>query len=146
MEPADKDARWKQRFQNYGRAFNLLRSALEDKDVSDFSQLEQEGLIQRFEYTFELGWKTLKDYLEFSGVKLTEATPRKVIKECAASNIFNEAGIDPETYLEMMLTRNALSHTYDSGHFQQAVIKIKKSYLGELEKEYAFFMNMGEDG
>jgi nucleotidyltransferase substrate binding protein (TIGR01987 family) len=141
MNESGKDIRWKQRFQNYSRAFNLLRSALEDKDIGKYSALEQEGIIQRFEYTFELGWKTFKDYLEFSGIALTEATARSVIKECAAMGIFNEAGINGNAYLEMILARNALSHTYDFERFTDIIIKMKSDYLPELEKEYTFFMN-----
>ena len=135
------DIRWRQRFQNFRRAFGLLREALEDKDINDYSDLEREGIIQRFEYTFELGWNTLKDYLEFSGVNLSEATPRKVIKECAAVNIFGEAEINPEVFMDMMLSRNALSHTYDFEQFKQVIVKIKEQYLSELEKEYLYFMN-----
>ena len=135
------DIRWKQRFQNYRRAFGLLREALGDKDLEEYSEPEQEGIIHRFEYTFELCWKTFKDYLEFSGVKLTEATPRKVIKECAAVNIFGEAEMNPEVFLEMMLARNALSHTYDFEQFKQVIVKLKEQYFGELEKAYTYFMN-----
>jgi len=135
------DIRWKQRFQNYRRAFGLLREALGDKGLEEYSDLEQEGIIQRFEYTFELCWKTFKDYLEFSGVKLTEATPRKVIKECAAVNIFGEAEMNPEVFLEMMLARNALSHTYDFEQFKQVIVKLKEQYFDELEKSYTYFMN-----
>ena len=52
--------------------------------------MHDRSIARRFEYTFELGWKTFKDYLAFCGVLLDEATPRKVIKECAASGIFAE--------------------------------------------------------
>ena len=72
MAEKNADIRWRQRFQNYRRAFELLRTTLEDREISDFSDLEQEGIVQRFEFTFELCWKTFKDYLEFSGVRLTE--------------------------------------------------------------------------
>jgi nucleotidyltransferase substrate binding protein (TIGR01987 family) len=143
MEPGNAKTRWGQRFQGFSRAFGLLRAALESKALDEFSDLEQEGIVQRFEYTFELGWKTFKDYLEFSGISLLEATPRKIIKECAASNIFGEAGIDPETYMDMMLSRNALSHTYDYGQFKKVIAKIKGQYLIELEKQYTFFANKG---
>ena len=139
MNTPNPDVRWKQRFQNYQRAFNLLREALEAKDIGEYSALEQEGIVQRFEYTFELGWKTFKDYLEYSGVALAEATPRKVIKECAATGLFQEAGIDGDAYLEMMLSRNALSHVYDFNRFADVIAKVKDSYLRELEKEHAFF-------
>ena len=135
------EIRWKQRFQNYRRAFGLLREALEARDLEKYSDLEREGIIQRFEYTFELGWKTFKDYLEFSGIQLMEATPRRVIKECAAANIFGEAGIDPETFMNMMLSRNALSHTYDFKQFKQVIVKIKEQYLSELEKTHLYFRN-----
>jgi len=135
-----KDARWKQQFQNYRRAFGLLREALEDRDIGAYSVLEQEGIIQRFEYTFELGWKTFRDYLEYSGTSLAEATARSVIKECAAVGIFKQAGIDGEMYLEMMLARNTLSHTYDFERFTGIIAKMKSHYLPELVKEYDFFV------
>ena len=140
------DVRWKQRFHNYRRAFGLLHEALEDRSIEEYSDLEREGIIRRFEYTFELGWKTFKDYLEFSGVQLTEATPRKVIKECAAANIFAEAEIVPEIFMDMMLSRNALSHTYDFEQFKRVIVKIKEQYLGELEKAYLYFMDKERNG
>ncbi|MBQ1657122.1 MAG: nucleotidyltransferase substrate binding protein [Rhodocyclaceae bacterium] len=60
-----EQARWKYRFENYKRAFILLREAIEQETLS---QLEQEGTIQRFEYTMELAWKVMKDYLESQNV------------------------------------------------------------------------------
>ena len=75
----DVDIRWKQRFQNFDRAFILSRSAMEEHEMRTFSMLEREGLIQRFEFTYELAWKTLKDYLEYSGsLDMTEITARSV--------------------------------------------------------------------
>jgi nucleotidyltransferase substrate binding protein (TIGR01987 family) len=124
----DAGTRWGRRFQGFGRALGQLRAALESKGLDEFSDLEREGIAQRFEYTFELGWKTFKDYLEFSGVAIAEATPRKVIKECAASGIFGGAGMDAETYMDMMHTRNALSHTYDFGLFRQAIASCKTQF------------------
>ena len=137
----DDDIRWKQRFQNFSRAFTLLRSALEDKELDSFSDLEKEGIIQRFEYTFELAWKIWKDYIEYSGAVVSEATPRKIIKQCAASGIFQSAGINPDVYIAMMLERNMLSHTYDLERFIQALSRIKEQYLTELDKQYDFFLS-----
>ncbi|MEB3169032.1 MAG: nucleotidyltransferase substrate binding protein [Synechococcaceae cyanobacterium] len=65
MNP-NADIRWKQRFQNFDRAFVLLRDAMENGPAA-LNQLEKEGVIQRFEYCFELAWKTIKDYLEAGG-------------------------------------------------------------------------------
>lgn len=62
------DIRWKQRFQNFKKAFLRLQEIVESKDnLSEFESIVQEGIIQRFEYTFELAWKTLKDRMEFDG-------------------------------------------------------------------------------
>ena len=137
----EQDVRWKQRFQSYRRAFNLLRTALTVKEIDEYSLLEQEGIARCLRYAIEFGWKTFKDYLEFSGVELTEATARSVIKECAAVGTFREAGIDGSIYWDMILARSVLSHTYDIGRFTEIMVKIKSDYLPELEKEYVFFVN-----
>ena len=58
------DIRWKQRFQNFSRTFILLRSAFKDRILENLSDLEKEGIIQRFKYSYDLAWKTMKDFLE----------------------------------------------------------------------------------
>ena len=73
-------ARWQYRFRNFSRAYALLREAAED-DPKNLTDLEREGLIQRFEYTFELAWKTLKDRRHADGTamrcrRLREDPPR----------------------------------------------------------------------
>ena len=103
---SDKDIRWLQRFQNFDRAFLLLRSALEERDIEKMSGLEKEGLIQRFEYSYELAWKTMKDYLEEQGANINPVTPRNVIKEEFAAKI----NTDGQVWVDMMLYRNLLSH------------------------------------
>ena len=140
-----EDIRWKQRFQNFKRAFSLLRSAVESKNINEFSDLEQEGIIQRFEYTFELAWKTLKDYLEYSGVNLSEVTPRAAIKECAELNIFSEAEIDPHIFMDMLSSKIALFHVCDFEQYLKNIKainnKIRKNYLTEFKKEYIFLLS-----
>jgi hypothetical protein len=59
----NNDIRWKQRFQNFEKAYLLFDEAMQ-MDSEKLSQLEKEGIIQRFEVVIELAWKTLKDYLE----------------------------------------------------------------------------------
>lgn len=80
------DIRWKQRFQNFDRAFVLLREAL-DQGPEALNQLEKEGVVQRFEYCFELAWKTVKDYMEHSGFVFATVAPRQVLKEAFAAKI-----------------------------------------------------------
>ena len=120
-----QDVRWRQRYQNFDRAFILLRSALEEKTLDEFSELEQEGLIQRFEYTYELAWKTLKDYLEESGIVISPVTPRNVIKQAFSARIID----DGQVWIDMMLHRNLLSHTYDYTKFREVLEAVVTRYL-----------------
>jgi nucleotidyltransferase substrate binding protein (TIGR01987 family) len=128
------DIRWKQRFQNFDRGFVLLREAIERKP-ENLSMLEKEGVIQRFEYTFELAWKTLKDYLEQGGLVISPITPRQVIKEAFAAKVIT----DGEVWINMLDHRNLLSHTYDSSVFEQAVEPIAGRYLPAMSKLHEFF-------
>jgi len=129
------DIRWKQRFQNFDRGFVLLRQALEG-EPDTLSMLEKEGVIQRFEYTFELAWKTVKDYLEDGGLVISPVTPRQVIKEAFAAKVI----ADGEVWVNMLDHRNLLSHTYDSSVFEQAVEAIAARYLPAMAKLHDFFM------
>jgi nucleotidyltransferase substrate binding protein (TIGR01987 family) len=115
--PAQPDIRWQQRFQNFDRAFKLFQSALQERPLDAYSALEQEGIIQRFEYAYELAWKTMKDYLQASGVVISPVTPREVIKQAYAANLLT----DGQVWVDMMLHRNQLSHTYDFSKFRQVL-------------------------
>ena len=59
--------RWQQRSSNFERALKQIKNAAHLANKRTLSELEQQGLIQAFEYTHELAWKTLKDFLEFKG-------------------------------------------------------------------------------
>jgi len=127
-----QDIRWKQRFENFERGYLLLRSALDGRTLDQLSQLEQEGVIQRFEYTFELAWKTLKDYLENAGVTLDQITPRAVIKAAFAAKLID----DGQAWIDMLGDRNLMSHTYDCTKFREVVAALKDRYLTKLENMY----------
>src|SRR5438105_15201648 len=100
----NKEIRWRQRFKNLENAFLFLQNGLESKLLNP---LEEAGIIQAFEFTFELAWKTLKDYLESQGSLVT--LPRETIKEAFSITLIK----DGELWLEMLEKRNMLSHTYD---------------------------------
>jgi nucleotidyltransferase substrate binding protein (TIGR01987 family) len=127
--------RWKQRFQNLSRAVALLREPF-DRGVDRLSVLEKEGVVQRFEFTLELAWKTLKDYLEFEGVVIEPATPRRVIKEAFAARILD----DGQVWIDMLDHRNVLSHTYDEKAFGDAIQALADRYLPAIERLYAWFL------
>ncbi|MCR4315428.1 MAG: nucleotidyltransferase substrate binding protein [Planctomycetes bacterium] len=129
------DIRWKQRFQNFKRAFNLLREPFE-KGAENLSVLEKEGVAQRFEYTIELAWKTLKDFLEESGLVIAPVTPKNVIKEAYAANLIS----DGQVWIDMLEIRNLLSHTYDEKVFSDAVNAIDETFLEAIEALVVFLV------
>ena len=104
----DEDIRWKQRFQNYKKALVTLKNAVALANSRELSDLEKQGLIQGFEFTFELAWKVMKDYLEEQGI--TDIIGSKN----AVRHAFNKGLIeDGEVWMEMVKGRNISSHTYD---------------------------------
>ena len=134
----NENIRWKQRFNNFSNAYKLLNSVFKERKIEELSILEQEGVIQIFEYTYELAWKTLKDYLEYNGnLNNIDITARNVFKEAYSAGIIKEQGI----FIDMMLSRNLLSHTYDFARFKEIIIKIENDYLNVLEDLHNFFVN-----
>ena len=98
------DIRWKQRFQNFETAFAQLEQAVAKENVTP---LEMAGVVQTFEFTFELAWKTLKDYLEEK--KVSARFPKDVIKEAHMYELIT----DGEIWMDMLDKRNLMSHTYN---------------------------------
>ena len=128
----NEDIRWIQRFNNFKRAISLLRSALEERALSEYSNLEQEGIIQRFEYTLELAWKVLKDRMEDDGIIIDTISPKGVIRQAFNSKYIN----NPEIWIHMIGDRNLLSHTYDFDRFSVILQTVKSEYLPVLEEFY----------
>jgi len=100
-----QDIRWQQRFTNLNKAFTQLEKAVE---LGSYSDLEREGLIQRFEYTYELAWKTLQDFLEYIGYVDVKG-PRPVIEQAFKNGIIE----DGNGWMAMKKSRELTSHTYD---------------------------------
>lgn len=126
-----QDIRWQQRFKNFQRAFLLLREALE-KDPAQLSQLEKEGIIQRFEYTFELAWKVLKDKMEYDGLEIDQISPKVVVRQAYAAKYLDDA----ESWLRMIGDRNLMSHTYDFSKFEAVIKTLRAEYLPMLDDWY----------
>ena len=117
--------RWVYRFDNYRRAFFLLREAIETMESRELTQLEKEGVIQRFEYTWELSWKVLKDYLDSQGIILDKITPASAIREAFEAKII----IDGEGWMKALDARNKMSHTYNLKSFEEVIEDIHDHYL-----------------
>ena len=125
----DATPRWFYRHDNFGRAFVLLREAVDILETRPLSALEKEGLVQRFEYTWELAWKTMKDVLENEGLSFDLVSPNRVIRAAA------EAGLvaDAAPWLAALDTRNRLAHSYSSKTFDAAVEAVRSSYLAAFD-------------
>ena len=123
------DIRWKQRFNNYSKAFQTLVAAVELARSRDLSDLEQQGLIQSFEFTHELAWNVLKDYLEEKGV--TSLIGSKDATRAAFKNGLIEDG---EDWMNMIEDRNKTSHTYDPKIAREVVDNILKRFYPAFEK------------
>ena len=128
------DIRWKQRFQNYNRALFLLSDALKDGSEK-LSLLEKEGTLQRFGFTFELAWKLMKDYLEESGIIINPITPKQVIKQAFTAKIIS----DGQVWIDMLLSRNLMSHTYDFIKFEAIAKDVEQKYLTSMKQLEKFF-------
>ncbi|MBN2652217.1 MAG: nucleotidyltransferase substrate binding protein [Spirochaetales bacterium] len=128
---SDNDIRWKQRFYNFSKAFALL-AEIPNYNHEDLSQLEKEGAIQRFEYTFELCWKTLKDKLEFDGIILETITPRSTFRKAFEVGYIT----NPATWFDIVDSRNLMSHTYNLETANQIFDKIRTTYIPEMNKLY----------
>lgn len=124
-ESTDEKPRWVYRFDNYKRAFVLLREAIEIMDERELTQLEKEGVIQRFEYTWELAWKVLKDYLAHEGVILDKITPASVLRAAFAAKIIK----DGDMWMKALDARNKMSHVYNLKKFEEVIEEIRRFYL-----------------
>lgn len=127
----NKKIRWKQRFENFEKAFQKLEQAVAQKK---YSEIERAGLIQFFEFTFELSWKTLKDYLESVGFTLT--TPRDVFKQAFQMGFLE----DGHEWMQALEDRNLTAHTYDEATSKKIEKLITDKYFLMIKKLYQRFL------
>ncbi len=104
----NEDVRWKQRFDNFQRALQTMTEAVALANKRELSRLEQQGLIQGFEFTHELAWNVLKDYLEEQGFIQIIGS-----KNATRTAFKNGLIIDGEVWMDMVKARNLSSHTYN---------------------------------
>lgn len=117
------DIRWKQRFNNYRRALSNLQRAVDLAQQRPLSELEQQGLIQSFEFTHELAWNVLKDYLEEEGFN-------DIIGSKSATRKAFERGLiqDGQIWMDMIRDRNLSSHSYNPATAQDISSHILESF------------------
>ena len=105
---ADQDIRWLQRLANYQRALSRLRDAVELAGTRPLSDLEKQGLIQAFEFVFELAWNLMKDYFLYQGNPAITGS-RDAIRSAFKQQLIT----DGEGWMEMIKSRNQSAHTYN---------------------------------
>ncbi|MFW2488534.1 nucleotidyltransferase substrate binding protein [Clostridium chromiireducens] len=121
----NEDILWKQRFSNYKKAAMQLEEFIEKDELNKF---EIQGLIQCFEYTFELAWKTMKDYLENEGFEVK--SPRQTIQTAFQTQLVT----DGHTWIDALEKRNLMAHTYDEDVAKEAEQLIKQKYYGIIKE------------
>ena len=125
----NKDIRWVQRFSNYQKALNQLKEAVKLMETRDLSNLEKQGMIQAFEYTHELAWKTLKDFLKSRGNTEIYGS-RDATREAFQLGLIE----DGELWMKMIQSRNLTSHIYDESTAEEMIRLISELYFGAFEK------------
>ncbi len=117
--------RLNERYEDYVKALNKLKEAF----LENPTELIIDGTLQRYEFTFELAWKTLKDYLEYNGYIDSLSSPRAIIQLAFQAKIIKNGNI----WIQMMLDRNLLSHLYDEEKSREIYNNIKNKYLEQFE-------------
>lgn len=118
-----QDIRWIQRFSNFRMALVTLADAADLASIRALSNLEQQGLIQGFEFTHELAWNVLKDYLEeqgFVGIIGSKNATREAFKNALVA--------DGEVWMDMIKARNLTSHAYSTKIAQEIATDILRRF------------------
>ncbi len=134
----NKKIRWKQRFQNYEMAFLKLKEAMEQENLNE---LERNGLIQRFEFTLDLSWNVLKDYLEEMGF-IFEPSPKDTLREAQNAGLINYG----QALIDGLDIRNELSHDYSGNKFEVSEEVLRDEVYPALQMLYQFFNTEGGHG
>jgi len=122
------DIRWIQRFNHFTKALSQLREAVILAQERPLSKLEEQGLIQAFEFTHELAWNTLKDFLEERGVQNLYGS-RDTSREAFKTGLIENG----EAWMDMIKSRNLTSHTYEEATDAEIVSAIRATYFVEFE-------------
>jgi nucleotidyltransferase substrate binding protein (TIGR01987 family) len=131
------DVRWRQRFQSFGKAFAQLSAAADLAKQRKLSDLEQQGLIQAFEFTHELAWNILKDFLESRGAANLYGS-KDATREAFAKGLIANG----DEWMAMIQARNRSSHTYNEKTAHEVASAILASFVPEFATFRAKFAEL----
>lgn len=129
----EMDIRWKQRFSNFNRAFSPLKEASPQQNLNE---LERNGLVQRFEFTLDLSWKVMKDFLEEQGFSF-KPSPKDTFRQAQEALYIDYA----QDLIDGLDIRNELSHDYNGDKFAKAEVHLRDSVFPALERLHSFFQS-----
>ncbi len=132
-----QDSRSHQRFLHFQKAFGSLSEAIIQENLNE---LEQNGLIQRFEFTLELAWKTLKDFLEEEWFEVH--SPKETIRQAFHAGYISDA----QVWIDMIDIRNAFSHDYDGHFFHEKESFLRNEVYGAMWELLRFFTEKIKNG
>lgn len=133
----NQDIRWIQRFNNFSKALKQLTKFIKKRDLSE---LEQQGLIQSFEYNYELAWNTLKDFYENQGETGIQGS-RDAIRLSFKRGLIENGDI----WMKMIKSRTLTSHTYNEETANEIATDIISNYFNEFLKLQAKLLAIKEN-
>jgi nucleotidyltransferase substrate binding protein (TIGR01987 family) len=132
-----QDVRWIQRFKHFEQAYAQLEKAVELSKKRPLTELEEQGIIQAFEYTHELAWNVLKNFLEEQGVRElygSKDSSREAFKRGLIEN--------GDAWMDMIQNRNLTSYTYNKDVAQKIVQAILENYYAEFGRLFEKFKSL----
>jgi nucleotidyltransferase substrate binding protein (TIGR01987 family) len=121
------DIRWKQRLQNYKKALITLENAVELGKTRELTDLEKQGMIQSFEFTFEMAWNVMKDYLEEEGITGIIGS-KGAVRHAFSKELIS----DGQIWMDMIESRNISSHSYDEKIAEELLEKITQIFYQQF--------------
>ena len=134
------DIRWVQRYSNYKRALTQLKEAIDLMSLRPLSNLEKQGVVQAFEFTHELSWNMMKDFLESKGnteIYGSKDATRQAFKYGLVT--------DGDVWMSMIKSRNLTSHTYDERTVDEIIERVSQQYIFaflELDQKFSTLEQM----
>lgn len=122
------DIRWKQRFNNYLRALATLTEAVQLAEERQLTNLEEQGMVQGFEFTHELAWNVLKDFLEEKGI-VGLIGSKDATREAFKNGLIE----DGNAWMDMIKARNLSSHTYNPETAEEIVENVRNRFYPQFE-------------
>ncbi len=123
----EKDIRWKQRFQNLEKAMEWLEEGVRRVADAPNDAFLRTGLIQCFEFTFELSWKTMKDYLFEEGIEVK--SPKETIRQAIQINLIK----DDDNWMKALSARNLTTHIYEEEEIKEIADSITTVYFPMID-------------